>query len=97
MSFIRRAFDFIGRPSHSRTLGIVIFFILVATLSLTVYVAQQQQQIKQRASDYCTDTSIQECPDNVGVIEGGNCVTDPSFKCKITNKDNNTYKVYRCQ
>ena len=94
MGFIKRAIDFVVRPTHSRTLGILIFFVLIAAVSLTVYVAQQQQQIRQRAADFCADTTINECPPEVGVIAGNTCVS-PDFKCKITN--GNKYKVYGCR
>lgn len=51
VGFIRRVFEFIRQPTNSRTLGVLIFFVLVAAVSLTVYVAQQQQQLKQRAAE----------------------------------------------
>ena len=50
MGFIRRAFEFVVRPTHTRTLGLVLMLALVAAVSLTVYVAQQQQETRQRAS-----------------------------------------------
>jgi len=50
MGFFKKAFDFVVHPTHSRTFGLVIMFVFIAAISLTVYVSQQQQQTKQRAS-----------------------------------------------
>lgn len=46
----KRGIEFLTSPSHSRTMGAVIMLILVSAVSLTVYVAQQQQQLKQHAA-----------------------------------------------
>ncbi len=51
MGFLRKAIDFVARPSHSRTMGILIFFVLIAAVSLTVIVGQQQQETRQRAAE----------------------------------------------
>jgi len=50
MGFLRKAIDFIVHPTHSRTMGILVMLVLVAAVSLTVIVAQQQQSLKQRAA-----------------------------------------------
>lgn len=59
MGFIQKVFGFIIRPSHFRTLFVLL--ILVAAVPLTVLIAQQQQQTQQRASgdDYvvCAQTA----------------------------------------
>lgn len=47
--FFRRAFDFVSHPSNSRTMGLVAVFFLLTAVSLTVYVAQQQQSLQQKA------------------------------------------------
>ena len=64
MGFLRKVIDFVAHPSHSRTIGVLIFFILVATVSLTVYVAQQQQKLRQRAAGVC-DQTITLCEPSV--------------------------------
>jgi hypothetical protein len=57
MGFLKKAVDFFSFPSHSRTMGILIMFVLASAISLTVIVAQQQQTLKQHAAgpgDYVT-------------------------------------------
>lgn len=71
MGFIRRAFGFVALPSHTRTLGLVLMLVLVAAVSLTVYVAQQQQDLSQRAEG-------QACGDEI-------CNT--GFHCVINNAE----------
>lgn len=94
-SFIKKVIDFVARPTHSRTLGIVIFFILVAAVSLTVYVAQQQQTLRQRASglEVCsTVDSIPECPSNdLNINSDNNSCNSEGSKCKIGNT------IYECK
>ncbi len=94
MGFIKKAIDFLARPSHSRTMGLVVMLVLVAAVSLTIIVSQQQQQTKQRASAVCEDSSIQECPTGV-TLSDLNCVVQPKLKCKITKGDK--YEVWGCQ
>lgn len=94
-SFLQKFRDFLAHPSNSRTMGLVVMLVLVAAVSLTVYVAQQQQQLKQRAAEnFCADTTISECTDAVAA-NGNDCAANPDFKCKITT--GNEYKVYGCQ
>lgn len=89
MGFIKRAFDFLSRPTHSRTMGLVVMLILLVAVSLTVIVSQQKQTIRQRAEDYCADTTIDNCPSGLEVIAGNTC-TKENFKCKIGNN------IYEC-
>lgn len=78
--------------------------VLVAAVSLTVIVAQQQQQLKQRAEtpNYCADPEIKECiTDIVKKMkegkEGNDCVNgNPDFKCKIFNADRTEFEVWGC-
>lgn len=59
MGFLKKAIDFVARPTHSRTMGLAVTLVLVAAVSLTVIAAQQQQQIRQRAAapeNSCTVT-----------------------------------------
>lgn len=94
MNFLQKFRDFVSHPSHSRTLGLLGILAFGGIISLTVIVAQQQQQLKQRASLVCEDTSIQECPDLVKE-KGNDCSVNSDFKCKITTGDK--YDVYGCQ
>jgi hypothetical protein len=55
MGFLRKAFDFMSSPTHSRTLGILIVIVLVVAVFLTVSVAQQKQTIVQRAESLLND------------------------------------------
>lgn len=94
MGFIKKAFDFVVHPTHSRTMGILMVFVLTAVISLTVIASQERQTTKQRASAVCEDVSIQECPPDIAEDGYNYCATNPNFKCKVT-KDNK-YRVYGC-
>jgi len=81
MNFLQKFRDFISRPTHSRTMGVLIFFVLVAVTSLTVYVAQQQQNLRQRAQalEVCSAiASIPKCPHSDSCNSAG-------AKCKVDN------------
>lgn len=77
MGFIQKFFDFIIHPTHSRTAIIVL--LLLAAVPLTVFLSQQQQNIKQKAAGEdcstqlqnamkpCTDTSNQ-CRSNCDLL-----------------------------
>lgn len=54
MGLLRHVFDFVSRPTHSRTMGLLTVLILAVAVFLTVNVAQQQQQIKQQAASEIT-------------------------------------------
>lgn len=98
LTFLRKAFEFVARPSHSRTLGLVLMFVLVAAVSLTVYVAQQQQETRQRASNenlFANPIIISSsdllagktCTDSGGIQNGATCCpfTFP-FYCSANQK-----------
>lgn len=51
MGLIKKAFDFIVSPSHSRTMGLLAMMVLISAVSLTVVLSQQQQTLKQRAAE----------------------------------------------
>ena len=106
LNFFQKFRDFVAHPTHSRTMGILIFFVLLAAVSLTVIVSQQKQTIRQRASaDDCTNiATMDECPREV--IAGNTCTTDQTYRCKIgndvygcaedvqRNNDNELYDLY---
>lgn len=53
----KRFWSFLSSPNSSRTLGILIALIITAAIPLTVFLAQQQQDIRQRAA-----TTAAICP-----------------------------------
>jgi|GEM_PF-2892897 len=63
MNPLKRFFQFVGNPSHSRTLGILAILVMVAAVPLTVYIAQQRQEVRQRAQTavetrFCQDLEV---------------------------------------
>lgn len=57
MGFIKNIFKFIISPTSSRTTGILVILIIAAAVPLTVFIAQQQQELRQRAAE----SSAQDC------------------------------------
>lgn len=51
-NIFQKFWQFARSPHHTRTLGVLAFLILIAAVPLTVYVAQKQQEIRQRASGF---------------------------------------------
>jgi hypothetical protein len=47
----RKWWHFLKTPGYTRTLGVLAFFLLVAAVPLTVYVAQQRQDLQQGAAE----------------------------------------------
>lgn len=47
--------EFIVLPTHSRTLSLLAFLAILLAIPLTVFIAQQQQEIRQRAEESCPD------------------------------------------
>lgn len=48
---LKNLLEIFRNPTYSRTLGVLVILVLIAIIPLTVYVAQKQQEIRQRASD----------------------------------------------
>ncbi|MCL5439277.1 MAG: hypothetical protein M1268_04850 [Patescibacteria group bacterium] len=46
----KRLWQVFSSPTHSRTLGILTLLIIVAAVPLTIYIAQKQQEVRQRAA-----------------------------------------------
>ncbi|MBI3092641.1 MAG: hypothetical protein HYZ02_00170 [Candidatus Levybacteria bacterium] len=46
-----RLWEFIVSLTHSRTLSLLAFLVILAAIPLTVFIAQQQQEIRQRAEE----------------------------------------------
>ena len=90
MSPLRKIFGFIFSATHSRTIGVLIFFVLLATVSLTVIIAQQQQQIRQRAASPIVCNDINTLPD---CFDSNTLCDQIGKKCKISN----TNTILECQ
>lgn len=54
-NFLRIIKVFLSYPTHSRTLSILSFLAILLAIPLTVFIAQQQQEIRQRAEGSCPD------------------------------------------
>ena len=86
MSFLKNAIELVISPSHSRTTAILIIFLILAIVPLTVFIAQQQQEIRQRAAgpEVCkTIATIPTCDPN-NLKENDPC-SSKSQQCKIGN------------
>ncbi|MEK7450952.1 MAG: hypothetical protein AAB662_03395 [Patescibacteria group bacterium] len=92
MGSIKNAFNFILHPTSSRTTGILIILVIAAVVPLTVFVAQKQQELRQRAeeSSVCSDTAIELCSPSVFYFSSS--CNQEGKKCK----DNNG-TIYICQ
>lgn len=53
---VKAAWKFITSPDYSRTVGILALLVVVLAIPLTVFIAQKQQEIRQRAQTTCNDT-----------------------------------------
>lgn len=78
---IKKLGQFFAVASHSRTLSLLIMFLIVAAVPLTVFVAQKQQEVRQRAegiNENCKNFSddnweyncysVNNC-ENIGMVE----------------------------
>lgn len=92
MNFLQKFRDFVARPTHSRTMGLVVMLIFIAAVSLTVIVAQQQQQLRQRASENPACQIINNISDCTFSADSSNVPCDTiTDKCKIGNT------IYECR
>jgi len=92
MGFLRRVIDFLSRPSHSRTMGLVVMLILVVAVSLTVIAAQQQQQLKQRAAEITQECAAADSiPPCSSSNPANNTCDSEGTKCQIGNT------IYECK
>ena len=94
MSFLKSAIELVGSPSHSRTIGFLIILLILAVVPLTVLVAQQQQEIRQRAeynqNQICTDVR-NECNFNSNQLNPPCGQGQEGKRCKLNNI------VFECQ
>ncbi|MBI3070414.1 MAG: hypothetical protein HYY87_03890, partial [Candidatus Levybacteria bacterium] len=51
---IARVWSFVVSPNYSRTLSILALLVVVLAIPLTVFIAQKQQEIRQRAAGTCS-------------------------------------------
>lgn len=87
MDFLKKFFNLIGSPSHSRTITILVSFTILAAIPLTVYVAQQQQQLKQRAAgNNCAVTFDWASAASQSPLNDGNNPVESYYSLKITKK-----------
>jgi len=91
MGFLKKVADVIARPTQTRTMGVVLMLVLVSIVSLTVIVAQQQQQIRQRAvSPSCANPFTgYESMDSLCLAD---CGSNPPDGCTDECKENESYK-----
>lgn len=84
--------EFVSRPTSSRTLGLVGILAFVGIVSLTVIVAQQQQQIRQRAETPEVCSTIDAIPECTFLSNSSNVSCNKKTdRCKIDNA------IYECQ
>lgn len=73
---------------------------MIAAVSLTVFVAQQQQQLKQHAAYICPtdpkDIPPDECNSPAALEKKNKCDIYPDYKCKNIH-DDKSYDVEGCQ
>lgn len=85
-NFLPRLWEFIVSLTHSRTLSLLAFLVILAAIPLTVFIAQKQQEIRQRASEGTG------CPDQ--------CFSDELRinVPKINDACNSSYstEIYKC-
>ena len=100
MRFLKNLRVFVNSPSHSRTVASLIVFAILIAIPLTVIVAQQQQELRQRAASrgVClSDDILPVCPfDSVEATKIPPC-TQENKECKFLDKTDNTYYIYKCQ
>lgn len=53
--------EFVSTASHSRTLSLLFLLLIIAAVPLTVFVAQQQQEIRQQAQEVRTAGGEDKC------------------------------------
>lgn len=104
---MQRILEFIRYPSHSRTLGLLAFLVVLLSIPLTVNIAQKQQELRQRAA------GATPCEQNGGpgaacvgttcyvhnikcVFEeythGGNCNPTGAITCPVIQDDQSFYQ-----
>lgn len=96
MGFLKKAIEFIVRPTHTRT--ILVLLILAAAIPLTVFIVQQQQQLRQRAEspeEKAACLAIDTLPTcEPGTVANGSCdgtikgctIGRTIFKCDVEKK-----------
>lgn len=53
LDVLKSLWQLVASPTHKRTLSLLILLVVVAAVPLTVFIAQQQQEIRQRAAGGC--------------------------------------------
>lgn len=68
MNFLKKAFGFVSRPTHSRTMGLLVVLVLAVAVTFTVVSSQNQQTLRQRAAETSTsllNSSLPNCGDGL--------------------------------
>ena len=86
MGFIKSAINFLFSPSHSRTATILVLLILFVAVPLTVFVSQNKQSIKQRASGENCEANYTLCTETYNTCNQ-NC-------SNLSQSDYDTYDEY---
>lgn len=84
MNPFSRFFEFIGNPSHSRTLGILAVLVIALAIPLTVQIAQKQQELRQQAAGTCETIELGTfCTNISNTIPETSCqeVNDATASC----------------
>jgi len=86
MGFLKKLFQLLSSPSHSRTAAILGVLVLLAAIPLTVLIAQKQQELRQHAAG-ATCNDISKLPDcsKLGVTVGSDCASKDLPSCRIDN------------
>ena len=92
---------FVKFPSNSRTIAAIAVFVILIAIPLTVIIAQQQQELRQRAAvpdAACssTDNALPDCSPKPQLASI--CNEEPGYRCKASvNEDEDTYyQIYEC-
>lgn len=72
---LQSLFELFKTPTYSRTLSVLVILVLLSAIPLTVYVAQQTQETRQRAAEE------ERCPDRTQEYEGGSCASGGNRYC----------------
>lgn len=95
MNFFQKFRDFVASPSHSRTMGILMIFVLAAAVSVTVIASQQRQTTKQRASNEpsCAsyEASLPTCNVDIGTV-----CNKSGDRCRAINSQG-LWEVHTCK
>lgn len=89
--FIFKVKQLFSSASHKRTLSLVVILSIIAAVPLTVFIAQKQQEIRQRASEPGgASEEIITFPAGVSLTHSGTQIVS---ECVLLGGSSNTYKL----